>query len=597
LVWHDASRGIFFTRSTDNGATFEKVINIGNKSAFNSNPQISASENDIYIAWINNGGKKYGQIFFTRSTDNGANFELPTELSEKTERESGILVYNPKMTLDSKSHNVYLVWHSGRIVHQHTGNIDALISDVLYKRSTDKGATFDKTINLSNYSGLATDPQIAVSQNNTVYVIWTNNAQQKYGQIFLTRSIDNGATFDKAINLSNYSGLAIDPQIAVSQNNSVYVTWTNNAQQKYGQIFLTRSIDNGATFDKTVNLSKYSGLATDPQIAASQNNPVSVSVVWTSNETGNEEVLFKKLQKCTSGNNAQQLNNISRQDVKSFKKVDIAFVDPMFTFAAYDSSFYLFYALPKPVPEPSNFTSYTTLLSARIPKNPELLRESDDIMLHLKWLLPKSNINFVTDQDVHNGALFNANGSNQYDVVILSHQEYATQGEYDNLKKFVSNGGTLILLDGNVFYAEVKYDNASNSISLVKGHYWAFNGKSAWKNVDERWANETSQWIGSNYLCCYSDDIEFKNNPFDSKHDEEQYVTNPHVKILLDYNATENEPNPRKFTIATYEYDFQKGKVLTMGLYTDDLKGNERFWRFFDSLIFRYVLEQNTSLK
>ena len=30
---------------------------------------------------------------------------------------------------------------------------------------------------------------------------------------------------------------------------------------------------------------------------------------------------------------------------------------------------------------------------------------------------------------------------------------------------------------------------------------WAFNGKSAWKSVDERWKNETSQWVGSNYLC------------------------------------------------------------------------------------------------
>ena len=61
-----------------------------------------------------------------------------------------------------------------------------------------------------------------------------------------------------------------------------------------------------------------------------------------------------------------------------------------------------------------------------------------------------------------------------------------------------------------------------------------------------------TQWVGSNYLCCYSDEIVFRNNPFDIKHDEEQYVTNPHAKILLDYNATENKPNPRKFVIATY---------------------------------------------
>jgi hypothetical protein len=38
-------------------------------------------------------------------------------------------------------------------------------------------------------------------------------------------------------------------------------------------------------------------------------------------------------------------------------------------------------------------------------------------------------------------------------------------------------------------------------ITLVKGHGWAYNGKSAWRSVAERWAKETSQWVGSNYHC------------------------------------------------------------------------------------------------
>ena len=59
---------------------------------------------------------------------------------------------------------------------------------------------------------------------------------------------------------------------------------------------------------------------------------------------------------------------------------------------------------------------------------------------------------------------------------------------------------------------------------------------------------------------------------------------------MLGYNATENEPHPRYFVITTYELDYLKGKVLTLGLYADDLKSNERFYRFFDSLIFQYVL-------
>ncbi|MGB8034487.1 MAG: DUF4350 domain-containing protein, partial [Nitrososphaeraceae archaeon] len=40
--------------------------------------------------------------------------------------------------------------------------------------------------------------------------------------------------------------------------------------------------------------------------------------------------------------------------------------------------------------------------------------------------------------------------SNRYDIMIIGHQEYVTQREYNNLKQFVANGGTLIVLDGNM---------------------------------------------------------------------------------------------------------------------------------------------------
>ena len=127
--------------------------------------------------------------------------------------------------------------------------------------------------------------------------------------------------------------------------------------------------------------------------------------------------------------------------------------------------------------------------------------------------MPKSNIDRLTDQDVDTGLIF-TNGANKYDIIVLGHEEYVTQNEYDNFKKFVANGGYPYSLDGNVFYAEVKYDRNNNTISLVKGHYWEFNGKSAWRSVEERWAKETSEWIGSNFLCCWSLKIKFNNNPF-----------------------------------------------------------------------------------
>jgi hypothetical protein len=51
----------------------------------------------------------------------------------------------------------------------------------------------------------------------------------------------------------------------------------------------------------------------------------------------------------------------------------------------------------------------------------------------------------------------------------------------------------MILLEGNVFYAEMRYDREEERIMLVKGHRWAFDGNSARRSVEERWEKETSQ--------------------------------------------------------------------------------------------------------
>lgn len=90
-----------------------------------------------------------------------------------------------------------------------------------------------------------------------------------------------------------------------------------------------------------------------------------------------------------------------------------------------------------------------------------------DLLSNIKWVTD-SNISVITDADVDKGLIFTKssnlenfsnNNNNAYDVIILGHQEYVTQKEYDNLRKFVANGGTMIILDGNVFYAEVRYDS------------------------------------------------------------------------------------------------------------------------------------------
>ena len=276
------------------------------------------------------------------------------------------------------------------------------------------------------------------------------------------------------------------------------------------------------------------------------------------------------------------------------KGVKIAVVMPTFTAAAYNNAFYTFYKKYIHAPRGLNITTDLNLLSSKVTNEPSS-SASGFAMLYLlgnlKWIRPDSNIAFFTDQDVDAGSVFQGNGSNAYDVVILGHQEYVTQREYDNFKQFVGDGGTMIILDGNVFYAEVKYDKNTGNITLVKGHGWAFNGVSAWKSVNERWTNETAQWVGSNYI---SNIAKFANNPFGYLPHEEQFITNPKDVILLDYNATVPAVNSNKsggVVIATYELNYLRGKVIALGLYSDDIITNGSFDRYFDNLVLQYAVK------
>jgi hypothetical protein len=337
-------------------------------------------------------------------------------------------------------------------------------------------------------------------------------------------------------------------------------------------------------------------------VSPSSSNLTKSNLVWSINRTfytyTNTKIKSQliNLENNSDSNNNNNNNNTSLAGNIFNRDINIALIAPTFTAAAYDdNSFYTFYNLYSNTSAATNVTSNLNLLSRKI-TNHDTLRASL-VMLklvdNLKLIDPHSHITILTDADVDNGSLFNNKNhdNNIYDLAILGHQEYVTQQEYDNLKKFVTNGGTMMLLDGNVFFAEVKYNAHTKTESLVKGHWWAFNGKSAWRSVGERWPQETSQWVGSNYLCyrCVS---AFGNDPFEYTPHEEQYISNHNDSILLNYDAIitgKTKIDNKQPMIATYELNYQKGKVVALGIFSDDVIDNTKFNKFFDNLLIKYI--------
>jgi hypothetical protein len=285
VVWRDDTAGteqILFQRSSDNGASFEtglsEHLTLTNNTIKNIDaiePQIASDKSNVYVIWSQgNFDQGLTDVFFKRSTDGGAAFDDIINLSNNPNSQSSL------PTIALLDNDVYTVWSDGPFNN----------GEVYYRNSADGGASFGDTINLSNDTGDSIRPEISVSDSN-VFIVWQNQAM-KGDNVFSKRSTDGGASFGDTINLSNNQGDSTNPEFSVNSSSSVYTVWQNQASNnKAHDILFKRSADSGASFGDTINLSNNQGDSTNPDITSA--NDGSAYIVWTDNYKGRSKVFFR----------------------------------------------------------------------------------------------------------------------------------------------------------------------------------------------------------------------------------------------------------------------------------------------------------------
>jgi len=297
IVWEErvAQGGvdIFFRRSTDGGATFGNTINLSENAVASLFPGIAVSGNNVYVVW-----RDGSEISYRRSTDGGISFGPIENLSDSTG-------FSQASAIAASGNNVYVVWTDDIF-----GN-----TETLYRRSTDGGATFGPAINLSNNAGFSEDPAIAVSGNN-VYVVWSDDSFGN-SDILFKRSLDSGASFSTdSTNLSENTASSIRPAISAFGNN-VYVVWSDNSGLSGNlDILFKRSLDSGASFSTdSTNLSNSEGFSFTSTSSISSTD-IGVYIVWEDHTPGAPDILFKSSQ--TNGATFDRTINLSNNDGQSF---------------------------------------------------------------------------------------------------------------------------------------------------------------------------------------------------------------------------------------------------------------------------------------
>lgn len=188
---------IFFARSTDNGQTFGEAVNLSNSTGASADNQISAQDNNVYVVWWDNKTGMW-EVYSRTSTDGGETFGEPIMLQSIGNSTFRLAAPQPNTTsvdtvLAASGNNEYVVWWDNK-----TGNWE-----VIFARSTDNGATFEDTINVSNSADLLSTGARIAAEGNYVYISWIETNQET-GQkdVFVRASSDQGETFGEPIMLT-----------------------------------------------------------------------------------------------------------------------------------------------------------------------------------------------------------------------------------------------------------------------------------------------------------------------------------------------------------------------------------------------------------
>jgi len=230
-AWSDSDLGtqsrIDFCESDDGGATFSVPKRVDAATGFVSSPSIALhGSGDVYIAWVENvdpfGALEGDEIFFTRSTDRGATFSAPVNLTSNSEKS-----WPPRMAVDD-SGTIYLAWPEGDF------NVDMKL---LFAVSRDGGASFSAPRILVGPTP-SVQGRIAAVGEGVLWLAW-DTWELPYDPAtyaaYVIRSLDGGETFSQPAELP---GLM---EISSIARDRVFVAWHETLEgQEWPEVLVSR---------------------------------------------------------------------------------------------------------------------------------------------------------------------------------------------------------------------------------------------------------------------------------------------------------------------------------------------------------------------
>ena len=177
----------------------------------------------------------------------------------------------------TNQNSIHVVWYDDR-----DGNYE-----IYYKRSTDRGTTWDPDTRLTNNTSFSMFPTIVLSGTN-IYIAWNDFRDGNY-EIYYKISTNNGLIWGNDIRLTNTSDRSRLPALAVN-NSNVYIVWEE--KELYTDICFKRSTNGGLSWSNDTVLDNSSISSENPCISLFGSV---IHAVWEDDRNGyGMEVYYKR---------------------------------------------------------------------------------------------------------------------------------------------------------------------------------------------------------------------------------------------------------------------------------------------------------------
>lgn len=142
--------------------------------------------------------------------------------------------------------------------------------------STD-GVTWSTPTSLSPLTGTAHTPEVVVSLDGTLTVVWVYGNPTTGGELQVSQSFNDGASWTPPITLTQATHLALSPQLAVDQSGNLTVLWQNDDGADT-VVHARHSPDGGTTWGAAVAVSAAAQDPETPQLTVDSNG--AITAVW-----------------------------------------------------------------------------------------------------------------------------------------------------------------------------------------------------------------------------------------------------------------------------------------------------------------------------